>query len=100
LVFHDMDFDDWRFGPLLMAVREPFKTIDLGWVSDRTRFEGQYNAMRPPYAFSSHPKGNLRVDRRDYPLKDFMIRDHSWGLRIWGLNQHYECFHATNANVA
>lgn len=56
--------------------------------------------MRPPYAFCSHPKGNLRVDRRDYPLKDFMIRDHSWGLRVWGLNQHYECFHATNANVA
>jgi len=118
IVPDEMDFDDWRYGPLLMAVREPFKTIDLGWVGDRIQFEGQWKALHPPYAFSSHPggnppyfgddrteqhgiiKGNLRVDGRDYPLNDFMIRDHSWGPRVWGLNQHYKWFHATTRSTS
>ena len=118
VVSDDMDFDDWRFGPLLMAVREPFKTIDLGWAGDRVQFEGQWTAIHPPYAFSMHPKGNppyygddrteqhgvirgnLRVDGKDYPLNDFMIRDHSWGPRVWGLNQHYKWFHATTKKAS
>ena len=113
-----MDFDDWRFGPLLMAVREPFKTIDLGWNGDRVQFNGHWQALHPPYAFSSHPggnppwfgenrteqhgmvTGNLRIDGSDYPLNDFMIRDHSWGPRIWGINQHYKWIHATTKSVS
>lgn len=114
----DMDFDDWRLGPAFMAVREPHKTLDLGWAGKRIQFEGHWEAMHPPYAFSSHPKGNpayygddrteqhgivkgnLRVDGKDYPLEDFMIRDHSWGPRVWGLNQHYKWIHATTKSTS
>lgn len=114
----DMDFDDWRFGPVLMAVRQPHAVVDLGWSGSRVKFEGEWRAIHPPYAFSSHPKGNppyfgdnrteqhgiirgnLQVDGRDYPLNDFMIRDHSWGPRIWGLNQHYKWIHVTTPGVS
>ncbi|WP_068084322.1 DUF7064 domain-containing protein [Novosphingobium rosa] len=117
-VADDLDFDDWRFGPLLMAVREPHKVVDLGWSGDRIQFEGRWEALHPPYAFSSHPKGNppyygddrteqhgivkgnLCVDGRNYPLNNFMIRDHSWGPRVWGLNQHYKWIHATTAGAS
>ena len=114
----DMNFDDWRLGPAHLAIREPHKTVDLAWSGERIQFSGHWEAMHPPYAFSSHPRGNppyygdnrteqhgmvtgnLRVDGKDYPLNDFMIRDHSWGPRVWGLNQHYKWFHATTAHAS
>ena len=67
------------------------------------------------FAFSMHPLGNPRYygdDRTeqhgrvagrliapgiDEQVEGFMIRDHSWGPRIWGLNQHYKWFHAVTA---
>lgn len=114
----DMDFDDWRMGPLTMAVREPFKLVDLEWQGERIRFEGRYEALHPPYAFSSHPDGNppyygddrteqhgrlscdVSIDGKAFHHEGFLIRDHSWGPRIWGLNQHYKWFHATTAHCS
>lgn len=109
-----MDFDDWRMGPLRMAVREPHRVVDLAWSGSRIAFEARFEALHPPYAFSLHPQGNppyygddrteqhgrlldarLAVDGRALDVGGFLIRDHSWGPRIWGLNQHYKWFHAT-----
>ena len=113
------DFDDWRMGPLRMAVREPHRRVELSWSGSRIRFEGRYEALHPPYAFSLHPEGNppyygdnrteqhgrlldarLAVEGRTLEVGGYLIRDHSWGPRIWGLNQHYKWLHATSANCA
>jgi hypothetical protein len=108
----EMDFDDWRSGPLHMPVREPHGVVDLSWEGERVRFQGRYTALHPPYAFSLHPAGNppyygddrteqhgrvvadLTVEGRSLHAEGFLVRDHSWGPRIWGLNQHYKWFHA------
>jgi hypothetical protein len=108
-----MDFDDWRIGPLIMAVREPHKIVDLEWNGTRIQFKGRFEALHPPYAFSSHPGGNppyygddrteqhgrltaeFSVDGVAGKHEGFLIRDHSWGPRIWGLNQHHKWIHAT-----
>ncbi len=108
-----MDFDNWTSGPLQMAVINPHQSVDLAWNGDRIKFKGRFEALHPPYAFSSHPDGNppyygddrteqhgrlkatLEVDGREINADGFLIRDHSWGPRIWGLNQHYKWFHAT-----
>lgn len=107
-----MDFFDWRVGPLQMSVHEPYKTVDLGWSGDRIQLEGRYEALHPPFAFSMHPDGNppyygddrteqhgrfvadLTVDGRELHHEGYLVRDHSWGPRVWGLNQHHKWIHA------
>jgi len=108
----DMDFDAWQTGPLLMAVREPHKVVDLEWNGNAIRFKSRITALHPPYAFSSHPGGNppyygddrteqhgrivadVTVAGRTLHHEGFHIRDHSWGPRIWGINQHHKWIHA------
>lgn len=112
----DMGFDDLEFGPIHMAVREPFKRVDLAWAGDRIKFKGQFEATHPAYPFSMHPKGNpayfgdnrteqhgrliadVEVDGKKFSYQGYLIRDHSWGPRIWGLNQHYKWIHATTGD--
>lgn len=113
-----LDFDDWHTGPLRMAVRKPHQSVDLAWQGTRIQFEGHFEAKHPPYAFSMHPLGNppyygddrteqhgrvvcdLAVDGRAIKAEGWLIRDHSWGPRIWGLNQHYKWFHAVTASCS
>lgn len=114
----DMDFGDWRTGPLLMAVREPHRLVDLEWAGDRIRFRGKFEALHPPYPFSYHPDGNppyygddrteqhgrlsaeFSIDGESMAHDGFMVRDHSWGPRIWGLNQNHKWFHAVAEGVS
>ena len=113
-----MDFADWQVGPLQMAVREPHKTVDLNWAGDRITLRGRYEALHPPYAFSMHPAGNppyygddrteqhgtfaadLTVDGREFTHNGFLVRDHSWGPRVWGVNQHHKWIHAVTPNCS
>ncbi|MGQ0698606.1 MAG: DUF7064 domain-containing protein [Panacagrimonas sp.] len=113
-----LNFDDWRTGPLHMSVREAHQRVDLSWDGARIKFHGQFEALHPPYAFSLHPEGNppyygddrteqhgrivadLVIDGRAAKAEGFLVRDHSWGPRIWGLNQHYKWFHAVNAQCS
>jgi hypothetical protein len=114
----DMDFDDCSLGSLHMAIREPHRTIDLAWRGERLQFEGRYEALHPPYAFSQHPDGvppyygddrteqhgriaaDFTVDGRSFRHAGFMAHDHSWGPRVWGLNQHYKWVHLITANTS
>lgn len=114
-VSDDANFDDFRLGGLHMAVREPHKVVDLKWDGPRFKFDGHFEALYPPYAFSSHPDGNppyygddrteqhghvvadMEIDGAAMKAEGFLIRDHSWGPRVWGLNQHYKWFHAVTA---
>lgn len=112
-VASEMNFDDWRHGPLHMQVVDPLKAVKIAWNGERIRFNGAFTATHPAYAFSSHPKGNpryfgddrteqhgrviadLELDGRKLHHEGFLVRDHSWGPRVWGLNQHYKWIHAT-----
>ncbi|OAN98977.1 hypothetical protein A8B75_19470 [Sphingomonadales bacterium EhC05] len=112
----EMDFDNWRHGPLHMEIVEPLKAVNIEWNGDRIRFKGAFTATHPAYAFSSHPRGNppyfgddrteqhgqviadLELDGRKLHHEGFLVRDHSWGPRIWGLNQHYKWIHATTGD--
>jgi hypothetical protein len=113
-----MDFGDWQLGLLRMAVRDPHQQVDLAWHGQRIHFNGCYQALHPPYAFSAHPRGNppyygrdrteqhgdltcrVGVDGLQFEHRGWMIRDHSWGPRIWGLNQHHKWFHAATNSVS
>ena len=115
-VADDMDFDNWRHGPLHMAVVEPLKKVNIAWAGERIKFNGAFTATHPAYGFSSHPRGNppyfgddrteqhgrviadLELDGRKLHHEGHLIRDHSWGPRVWGLNQHYKWIHATTGD--
>lgn len=114
----EMDFDDWRTGPLRMRVLEAHRTVDIAWEGEEIAFAGRYEALHPVYAFSMHRLGNppyygddrteqhgrvagrLRAPGIDTAVEGFMVRDQSWGPRIWGLNQHYKWFHAITADCS
>jgi len=113
-----MDLDDWQTGPLRIKIHEPHKRFDLAWNSERFQFDGQYEALHPPYAFSSDPRGlppyygddrteqhgklsaRVTIDGRSFQHEGFLVYDHSWGPRVWGLNQHYKWVHLVSANTS
>ncbi|MGD9661169.1 MAG: hypothetical protein AB7U63_07835 [Porticoccaceae bacterium] len=112
-----LDFYDFNVGHFHMAIREPHKTVDLAWKGDRIKMDFRYEGLHPVYAFSTKEPGvppyfgndrteqhgrltgNLEIDGKKIAVDSLMIRDHSWGPRIWGLNQHYKWFHATTGDV-
>jgi hypothetical protein len=114
----EMGFEDWRLPPLRMAVEDPHKSVRIEWASERIQFHGIYQATFPVYAFSSHPRGvpayygddrteqhgrivgTFVIDGKARQVDGWMARDHSWGPRVWGLNQHYKWFHATAGDVS
>jgi hypothetical protein len=107
----EMDMGDWRTGPLNIAVKEPHKAFDLNWNGDRLQFEGRYDALHPAYAFSMDPRGvppyygddrteqhgklsaKVTIDGRSFQHDGYLVYDHSWGPRVWQLNQHYKWVH-------
>jgi hypothetical protein len=117
-VSDDLDFDRWQVGPLSMAVQRPHEQVELRWKGRDIDFEGHYEALHPPYAFSLHPRGNppyygddrteqhgrleavLSVDGRTLRHDGFLIRDHSWGPRIWGINQHHKWLHGVTGSCS
>ena len=114
----DMDFDNWRLPPFRMAVEDPHKRVALEWEGNKIKFRGIYSATFPVYAFSAHPlgvpayygddrteqhgniRGTIEVGGISKDVVGWMARDHSWGPRIWGLNQHYKWFHASTEDVS
>jgi hypothetical protein len=112
----EMNFDDWRQGPLRMQVVQPYQQVKLAWAGERIKIDATFTATHPPYPFSTHPRGNppyfgdnrteqhgrviadIELDGRKIHHEGLMVRDHSWGPRVWGLNQHYKWVHATTGD--
>ena len=112
-VSDSMDFRNWRVNGLTAQLGAPHRELDFAFNGKRVQINARYDAMHPPFAFSSHKDGcppdyaddrteqhgivtgELVIDGRSIALNHFMQRDHSWGPRVWGLNQHYKWFHAT-----
>jgi hypothetical protein len=113
-----MDFYDWRVQGIRLQIQEPLVSAQVAFKSDRINIDCRFDALHPGYAFSSHKdgcpryfaddrieqhgrlSGNLELDGRSIAFDTVGQRDHSWGSRIWGLNQHYKWFHATSATAA
>jgi hypothetical protein len=113
-----MDFRAWEVKGMSMRIGAPHRTVDLAFAGEQVEIRCTYDAMHPPYAFGSHRngcpsyyaqdrteqhgriEGELKIGGTRYALNGFMQRDHSWGARVWGLNQHYKWFHATTDTAA
>ncbi|MFW2828936.1 DUF7064 domain-containing protein [Sphingomonas sp. ID0503] len=114
----EMDYHDWKVDGLTAKVGAPHQHLDFAFSGKRVKITAHYEASHPVYAFSSHKDGcppyyaddrteqhgvltgELVVDGKRIALNHFMQRDHSWGPRVWGLNQHYKWFHATTHSAS
>jgi hypothetical protein len=114
----EMDFRNWQVAGLTMRIDEPHKSVDYSFHGERVRIDCRFEAIHPVYPFSAHPagcppyyaddrteqhgwiKGRMEIDGEGFDFATLGQRDHSWGHRVWGLNQHYKWFHATTPSAA
>lgn len=108
----DMDFFDWRVERLQLSLGEPLQTARIHYKSADFEIDYGFTASQPAYAYSSHQggcpqwiahdrfeqqgvqSGKILVNGREIPLRGYTQRDHSWGTRDWGVNQHWKWIHA------
>jgi hypothetical protein len=114
----DMDFRDWRVQGLHIQVTAPHRTARYGFSGERVKIDCTFEAFHPVYPFSAHPQGcppyyaddrteqhghvtgTMEIDGERFDFAALGQRDHAWGHRVWGLNQHYKWFHATTPTAA
>ncbi|MCK9504115.1 MAG: hypothetical protein M0Q95_08020 [Porticoccaceae bacterium] len=115
---NDMDFYDWRVGSLHYKIIEPNQSAEFSIKGKRIEMDIRFEALHPPYPASAHKDGcppyygddrteqhgrsigTWTIDGKTHQINGFCQRDHSWGPRVWGVNQHYKWFHATNSDAA
>lgn len=51
----EMGFDDWKAGPIHVALHEPLRSSHIGYAGQRLAMDFTFTAGHPPYAYSSHP---------------------------------------------
>ncbi|MBU0538717.1 MAG: hypothetical protein KKF24_11740 [Gammaproteobacteria bacterium] len=108
----DADFFDWRVKNLHFRLGELLETASISYKSELFDIEYNFTATQPAYAYSSHKdgcpqwiaherfeqhglvSGYVKVGGREIALQGYAQRDHSWGVRDWGLNQHWKWVHA------
>lgn len=108
----EMDFFDWRVQGLHMQHGEPLQQASLYFKGEKASIDYHFQATQPAYAYSTHPKGcpqwiahnrfeqqgrfhgSLRIGERTINFDTLTQRDHSWGTREWGINQHWKWLHA------
>lgn len=114
----DMGFYDWKVSGLTYRIDQPHQSADYAFHGERVRIDCRFEAMHPVYPFSAHPEGcppyyaddrteqhgvvngTMSIDGDSFSFEGLGQRDHAWGRRLWGLNQHYKWFHATTASAA
>lgn len=111
-----MDFYDWRVGNLHLQLKKPLETVSVRFTGVKITIDYNFSATHPAYAYSTHsngcPKwmaddrfeqhgktqGNLTVNGREISYSSVGQRDHSWGTREWGVNQHWAWLHGQASN--
>ena len=51
---NDLTFDSWKAGPVHIAHREPLRSAVIGYTGERLNLDFTFEAIHPPYAYSSH----------------------------------------------
>ncbi len=108
----DKNFDDWAVGSVHLKQDLKLQHAEIASKGERMSFECTFDALHPAYAYSSHPdgcpdwaatdrleqagrlKGSLTIDGKVFPVDTTCARDHSWGVRDWGVPQHWKWLHA------
>lgn len=108
----EMNFNDWRVGPMHLQQDLQLKTAKLVARGKRVELDASFEAVHPAYAYAFHPdgcpdwaatnrleqagrlKGVLRIDGKAYEFDTTCARDHSWGTRNWDTPQHWKWLHA------
>jgi hypothetical protein len=105
----DQRFADWHVGPLRLhhGVRTEGR-----FSGEAAGIEFSFDGTHPAYNYGAHPEGALlwmaddryeqsgrwqgvlRLRDRDVPFDAISHRDHSWGIRDWGVCQHYRWLQA------
>ena len=106
-----MDFNDWQVEGLTLQLKQPLETVFVGFKGERVEVDYNFEGVHPAYAYSTHtngcPKwmaddrfeqqgkihGTLKIDGREIAYSSVGQRDHSWGTREWGVNQHWAWLH-------
>jgi hypothetical protein len=108
----EMDFFDWRVAGLQLRLGTLLETAHIRYQSDKFEIDFHFTASQPAYAYSSHKggcpqwiahdrfeqqgtqSGSIRFAGKEIALRGYTQRDHSWGTRDWGVNQHWKWIHA------
>lgn len=114
----EQGFRDWRVGGVHVRLGEPLKTFEITFTGGRAGVECSFEGMHPAYGYASHRngcpywmaddrfeqsgllRGVLRIGKREIPFETMCHRDHSWGIRDWGMSQHWKWIHAAGPGIA
>lgn len=118
-VADDADLDHLEFGGLSVRQHEPLRSCVLCYQHDEVAIEYEFHALHQAFSYWSNPggipgwfaenrmeqtgrvRGSVQVGSRQVALDHPGHRDHSWGVRDWGVPQHWKWFVAyTDAGVA
>lgn len=110
------DFNDWQVGNMHLRLGEPLQTAYISYKSELFDLDYNFVASQPIYPYSSHREGcpqwiasdrfeqqgrvtgKIAFQGRVVNLDCDGQRDHSWGTRDWGVNQHWKWVHANAGN--
>ena len=105
----DQPFSDWRVGALSLQHGE---RTEGEFAGDAASINFTFDGTHPPYNYAAHPdgglpwmaddryeqsgrwRGTLRLRDREIAFDTVSHRDQSWGIRDWGMCQHYRWLQA------
>lgn len=106
----DMDLNDFSFVGLRLTQPDPHHSAVLRYESKKVILELNYTALHDPFSYKQNPDGLpdwFAINRMEQTgwIKGFMEfngrriewdrighRDHSWGVRNWGVPHHWKWF--------
>nr|WP_223204809.1 hypothetical protein [Gordonia jinghuaiqii] len=117
-VADSVGFDDYRVGPLRMALDPNGMTSSVTFRGERVGIDLEFEGLHQPYRYGSHPegcpwffaddrleqtgrvRGTLTIDGREHPFDTMCQRDHSWGERDWDAMHHMKWVNALGPSGA
>jgi hypothetical protein len=112
----EMDLDDFTFGGLAVRQPEPLRTAQVGFASDDVSLDLRFDAWHEAFSYQRNPDGlpswfaRNRLEQTGQVTGSLVVgdrritfdrpghRDHSWGVRDWGVPQHWKWFVAYTAS--
>lgn len=106
----DMDFDDFEFEGLTVKQPELRRTCEVRYDSADVRVQFSFEALHDAFSYrvnpdglpswfaenrleqTGHVTGFVEADGRRVEWDRIGHRDHSWGVRDWGVPQHWKWF--------
>jgi hypothetical protein len=112
----DVDLDSFEFEGLSLKQPELLRSCLMAYRRDNVAIEFDFVGIHEPFSYRSNPdglpswfaenrmeqtgrvRGFVRVGDRRVELDRIGHRDHSWGVRDWGIPQHWKWFVAYTQN--